>query len=126
MRRAGDWLVLVAGCAVAVSQFWHQMIGLGMVTLFLLGTLLVFLGTLSVIHPQLYVTEAVTVLTGIGLIALPWIFDFVDTPSAAWTSWIAGAIAVVVGAVNVGPALALYRKVVPPQAGTGQLRQAKP
>lgn len=114
-RRWADWLALIAGTAVSVSHAWHGLLGIGMAMLFLLGVLLVFLACLAVIHPELFVTEAATAVTGLFLIATPWVFGFADTASAAMTAWIAGAVAVVTGLVTLPGSIAMYRRVVPPQ-----------
>ncbi|MBB5999508.1 hypothetical protein HNR25_003259 [Streptomonospora salina] len=98
-----------------MSHIWHGLLGVGMAGLFLLGVLLVFLSCLAVIHPELFVVEAATVVTGLLLIAAPWLLGFSGTASAALTAWIAGAVAVVTGLATLPGSVALYRRIVPPQ-----------
>ncbi|QBI52612.1 SPW repeat domain-containing protein [Streptomonospora litoralis] len=117
--RWADWLALVVGTAVVVSYTWHGMLGLGMAALFLVGVLIVFLACLAIIHPELFVAEAAMVAAGLFLVGVPWMFAFTDTPAAAWTAWIGGAVAVVTGLVTLPGSTALYRRIVPPQPSGG-------
>ncbi|GAA4958737.1 SPW repeat protein [Streptomonospora halophila] len=114
-RRLADWAALVAGCVVVVSYAWHGMLGLAMATLFLVGILMVFLACLSVIHPELFVTEIALAVTGLFLITTPWLLSFTGNAPASWTAWVCGGIAVVVGVVTLPDATAMYRRIVPPQ-----------
>ncbi|MFD0775771.1 SPW repeat protein [Streptomonospora algeriensis] len=100
---------------MSVSYVWHGLLGIGMAVLFLLGVLLVFLACLAVIHPELFVTEAATAVTGLLLIASPWLAGFADIASAALTAWLAGTVAVVTGLVTLPSSVAMYRRIVPPQ-----------
>ncbi|MDT0302288.1 SPW repeat protein [Streptomonospora wellingtoniae] len=120
-RRLADWTALIAGCAVVVSYAWHGMLGVGMAALFLVGILTVFLACLSIIHPELFVTEIALAVTGLLLIATPWLLSFTGNAPASWTAWICGTIAVVVGAANLPDAMALYRRIVPPQPSSRRL-----
>ncbi|GAB3462839.1 hypothetical protein GCM10027570_49540 [Streptomonospora sediminis] len=113
--RWADWLALITGIAVVISHIWHQMLGFDMVVLFLTGVLITFLACLSIIHPELFVAEAVLVAAGLFLIATPWILGFDTSLAAALTSWIGGAITVLAGLANLPAATALYRRIVPPQ-----------
>jgi uncharacterized membrane protein HdeD (DUF308 family) len=42
-------------------------------------------------------TEWLTVLFGVLLFVAPWVLTYTDRVGASWTSWVVGAIAVVLG-----------------------------
>jgi VIT1/CCC1 family predicted Fe2+/Mn2+ transporter len=46
------------------------------------------------------VTEWLTVGFGVLLFAAPWVLTYTDRVGASWTSWVVGAIGVVLGVIT--------------------------
>ena len=55
----------------------------------------------SLAMPAVIATEWLTVLFGVLLFAAPWVLTYTDRTGASWTSWVVGAIAVVLGGFTV-------------------------
>jgi len=64
-------------------------------TLIALGVLLAVAALVSLALPGVVATEALTMLFGVLLFVAPWVLTYIDHAAASWTSWVVGAIAVV-------------------------------
>jgi SPW repeat len=51
--------------------------------------------------PGVVVTEWLTVLFGVALFVAPWVLTYTDRVGASWTSWVVGAVAVVLGGITM-------------------------
>jgi hypothetical protein len=97
--RPQDWGTLVAGLYAALTPIWVDTTGErgAFVALIVLGALLALAGLVALAMPGIVATEWLTVLFGVLLFVAPWVLTYTDRFGASWTSWIVGAIAVVLG-----------------------------
>jgi hypothetical protein len=97
--RLQDWGTLVAGLYAALTPIWVDTTGErgAFVALIALGALLALAGLVALAMPGIVATEWLTVLFGVLLFVAPWVLTYTDRFGASWTSWIVGAIAVVLG-----------------------------
>jgi uncharacterized membrane protein HdeD (DUF308 family) len=97
--RLQDWGTLLAGLYAALSPIWVSTTGErdGYWALIVLGALLVVTALFALAMPAVAVTEWFAVLFGVLLFVAPWVLTYTDRTGASWTSWVVGAIAVVLG-----------------------------
>ena len=102
--RLTDWGTLVAGLYAALSPIWISTTGErdARWALIVLGALLAVTALCSLALPGVVATEWLTVLFGVLLFVAPWVLTYTERTGASWTSWVVGAIAVVLGAITVG------------------------
>ena len=103
-----DWVAVVAGLYVALSTLWTAQAGASTSFMLVLGILLVAAGVWSLAMPGLVSMEWIHVVLGALLIISPFVGNYAMSTGAAWTSWIVGAIAVVVGLLAVQPAMRMH------------------
>ena len=53
-------------------------------------------------------------LFGVLLFAAPWVLTYTDRIGASWTSWVVGAIAVVLGGFSVQASNEAHRQAIQP------------
>jgi uncharacterized membrane protein HdeD (DUF308 family) len=97
--RLQDWGTLIAGAYAALSPIWVRTTGErdGYWALIALGVLLAVTAAFSLAMPAVVATEWLTVLFGALLFVAPWVLTYTDRVGASWTSWVVGAITVVLG-----------------------------
>jgi hypothetical protein len=66
-----------------------------------LGALLAIAALVSLAMPSLVATEWLAVLFGVLLFIAPWVLTYTDHTGASWTSWVVGAVAVVLAGSTV-------------------------
>ena len=79
--------------------------------LVVLGVLIAAAGLWSLAAPGSVASEYVHVVLGVLLFISPWVLTYSDLGGASWTSWIAGVLAVIVGATAVPAATTQHRSV---------------
>jgi uncharacterized membrane protein HdeD (DUF308 family) len=101
--RFQDWGTLLAGAYAALSPIWVSTTGErdGFWALVVLGALLAVTALFSLAMPGIVATEWLTVLFGVLLFVAPWVLTYTDRSAASWTSWVVGAIAVVLGGFSI-------------------------
>ena len=101
--RLTDWATLVAGLYAALSPIWISTTGErdARWALIVLGALLAVTALCSLALPGVVATEWLTVLFGVLLFVAPWVLTYTERTGASWTSWVVGAIAVVLGGFAV-------------------------
>jgi hypothetical protein len=96
-----DYVALVAGVVMALTPLWSfPGIG-GAWAMVVLGLLLAATSLWSLYDPGAMASEYTHVVLGVLMFITPWVFGFADVPVAAFTSWITGVIAIVVGLAAV-------------------------
>jgi SPW repeat len=97
--RLQDVATLIAGVYAALSPVWVSTTGErgALWALIGLGVLLAIAALISLAMPGIVATEWLTVLLGVLLFIAPWVLTYTDRVGASWTSWVVGAIAVVLG-----------------------------
>jgi SPW repeat len=114
--RLQDWGTLLAGLYAALSPIWVSTTGErdAFWALIVLGALLAVTALCSLALPGVVATEWLTVLFGVLLFVAPWVLSYTDRVGASWTSWVVGAIAVVLGAITVGTGNRRHPQVIQP------------
>jgi hypothetical protein len=114
--RLPDWGTLVAGLYAALSPIWVSTIGErdARWALIALGALLAATALFSLALPGVVATEWLTVLFGVLLFVAPWVLTYTDRTGASWTSWVVGAIAVVLGGFSVPALTRAHRRPILP------------
>ena len=94
---------LLAGLYAALSPIWVSTSGErdAFWALIVLGAALAVTALFSLALPGIVATEWLTVLFGVLLFAAPWVLTYTDRTGASWTSWVVGAIAVVLGGLTL-------------------------
>ena len=80
-----------------------------------LGVLLIASGLVNLAMPGLVATEYVQLGLGALLFIAPWIGGYVNATGfgPAWISWICGAVAVIVAALAIRPAMQTHDRAIP-------------
>jgi UPF0716 family protein affecting phage T7 exclusion len=99
-----DWVAAAAGVYVALSVLWTTQAGSSMPIMITLGVLLAVAAVWSLAMPGLVTMEWIHVVIGALLVISPWVGSYATQAGVAWTSWICGAVAIVVGALAIQPA----------------------
>lgn len=92
-----DWVAVAAGLYAAISTSWMTLAGASMPLMIVLGILLIVAGVWNLAMPHLTSMEGIQALIGALLFISPWVGAYAGQAGVAWTSWICGAIGVVVG-----------------------------
>lgn len=103
-----DWVAVAAGAFVALSTIWTAHMGASVPFMLVLGVLLVAAGIWSLAMPGLVAMEWIHVALGVLLIISPFVGNYVSSAGAAWTSWIMGVVALVVGLLALQPAMRMH------------------
>jgi hypothetical protein len=96
-----DWVALAAGAVTLLTPLWSDPGGGGRTAMLVLGIVLVLTALWSLYDPGAIASEYSHAVLGVLLFISPWVFSFTDTEVAAYTSWIAGVVAVAVGLLAV-------------------------
>ena len=112
--RLQDTATLIAGVYAALSPIWVSTTGeRGAVwALIALGVLLAVAALVSLAMPGVVATEWLTVLFGVLLFIAPWVLTYTDRVGASWTSWVVGAIAVVLGGSAVPASHRVHQQAI--------------
>jgi hypothetical protein len=57
-------------------------------------------------------TEALTMLFGVLLFVAPWVLTYTSHDAASWTSWVVGAIAVVLAGSAIPASNRVHRQAI--------------
>lgn len=90
-----DWLV---GVVVAVSPLFTVPSAPATAALVVLGVLLVASAVWSLVKPGSRISEWAHMLLGVLLVFAPVVLGYTGQPWATWTSWVAGVVAIGLGA----------------------------
>lgn len=95
-----DFVALIAGVYAALSPIWTTTTTKATWTMVVLGVLTAGLALVSLARPDMMSSEGALAVLGIAFILAPWVMGFsgTTTRALAWTSWIVGAVTLVVGA----------------------------
>ena len=80
----------------------------------MLGALLAVTALCSLALPGVVATEWLTVLFGVLLFVAPWVLTYTGRTGASWTSWVVGAVAVVLGGFSVPASNRYHRQPILP------------
>ena len=107
-----DWVAVAVGAYAALSVLWTTQAGSSTPILVTLGVLLVAAGVWSLAMPGLVTMEWIHVVIGILLVISPWFGGYATQIGVAWTSWVCGALAIVVGVWAIQPARQAHRSPI--------------
>jgi uncharacterized membrane protein HdeD (DUF308 family) len=112
--RLQDWATLIAGLFAALSPIWVSTTGErdGMWALIVLGVLLAVAALVSLAMPGVVATEWLTVLFGVLLFVAPWVLTYTERVGASWTSWVVGAIAILLGGSAIPASNRVHRQAI--------------
>ena len=100
-----DYVAVVAGLFAALSTIWTTQQASSRVMMIGVGVLLVLSGVWNLMSPGMPVAEWVQMILGALLFISPWIAGYTGHLGAAWTSWIAGGVSLVVAVLAVQPSM---------------------
>ncbi|OJY49654.1 MAG: hypothetical protein BGP03_18135 [Pseudonocardia sp. 73-21] len=106
-----DWAALVIGVLAALSPLVVATSAAAAWALVVLGVLIAAAALWSLAAPGSVASEYAHVVFGVLLFVSPWVFTYSDLSGAAWTSWVAGVLAVIVGGTAVPAASARHRSI---------------
>ncbi|GAA1848187.1 SPW repeat protein [Pseudonocardia ailaonensis] len=106
-----DWAAVVIGVLVALSPIVVTTDAAALSTLIVLGAVLAVTGLWSLAQPGSVASEYGHGVLGVLLFIAPWVLSYSDLNGAAWTSWIAGVLAVIVAASALPAAQTAHRGV---------------
>lgn len=104
-----DWIAVAAGLYAALATMWTTSAGASVAMMLVLGILLIIAGLWSLAAPGMVAMEWVVAVLGALLFISPWVGGYATQAGVAWTSWICGAIGVIVGLWALVPAMELHR-----------------
>ncbi|MEV4644055.1 SPW repeat protein [Saccharopolyspora sp. NPDC049357] len=104
-----DWAGVVLGAYLILGTMWTPTNGGAMSAMIVLGALLLIASVWSLAMPGSMTSEYSHMLLGVLLFISPWVLGYAELMGASWTSWIAGVLAVVVGAAALPEANAAHR-----------------
>lgn len=107
-----DWAAVAVGLYVALSVLWTTPAGSSMPIMITLGVLLAAAGVGSLAMPGLVTMEWIHIAIGALLVVSPWVGGYATQMGVAWTSWVCGVLAIVVGALAIQPARQAQQKPV--------------
>jgi len=106
-----DWAALVIGVLSALSPLVVATSSGAVWALVVLGVLVAVAALWSLASPGSVASEYAHIVFGVLLFISPWVLTYSDLAGASWTSWIAGVLAVIVGATAVPAATAQHRSL---------------
>jgi uncharacterized membrane protein HdeD (DUF308 family) len=107
--RPYDWAEVVLGVVAALSPLWMDTDNAAAWTVVVLGALVALDGLVSLAVPGLVYGEAVQIVLGVLLFLAPWVIGYTEFTGISWTSWVIGALAVIVGGTALPAAQAAHR-----------------
>jgi len=107
--RPHDWAEVVLGVVAVLSPLWMDTNNAAMWTMIILGALVALDGLASLAMPGMIYGEAVQIVLGVLMVISPWVMGYSELAGISWSSWIIGALTIVVGAVAFPVAQAAHR-----------------
>ncbi|ALG15573.1 SPW repeat protein [Kibdelosporangium phytohabitans] len=104
-----DWAEVVLGVVAVLSPLWLDTTNIVMWTMIVLGALIALDGLFSLAMPGVVYGEYVQVVLGVLLFISPWVMGFTDMTGAMWSSFVIGALTLVVGLAALPAATTAHR-----------------
>jgi hypothetical protein len=92
-----DWAAFLVGAYALLSPIWTDTTTKATWTVVILGAVTALVSLWSLAEPANVASEWVHAVMGVLLFVSPWVMGFSGTDGIAWTAWITGALAFVVG-----------------------------
>jgi SPW repeat-containing protein len=110
--RPYDWAEVVLGVVALLSFLWMDTSDAAMWTMIVLGALVAIDGLASLAMPGMIYGEGIQVVLGVLMFISPWVIGYTEFTGISWSSWIIGALTVIVGAVALPVAQQAHRSGV--------------
>jgi uncharacterized membrane protein HdeD (DUF308 family) len=107
--RPYDWVEVVLGVVALLSFLWTDTSDAAMWTMIILGALVALDGLASLAVPGQVYSEGIQIVLGVLMFISPWVMGYTEFGGISWSSWIIGALTVVVGAAALPAAQAAHR-----------------
>jgi hypothetical protein len=107
-----DWVAVVIGLFAALSTIWMTPAGASVALMVTFGILLIASGLWNLARPGTVAMEWAQGVLGALLFLSPWIGGYASQAGVAWTSWIGGALALIVAMLAVQPSSRLHHQAV--------------
>jgi hypothetical protein len=107
--RPYDWAEVVLGVVAVLSPLWMDTNNAAMWTMIILGALVALDGLASLAMPGMVYGEAVQIVLGVLMFISPWVLGYTEFSGISWTSWIAGALIIIVGGAGLQVAQSAHR-----------------
>ena len=104
-NRWQDYVATAAGLFAVLSTIWTSHQGSSLVMMIGCGVLLMVAGIWNLLSPGTPVGEWVLIVLGALLFISPWLASYSSHMGASWSSWIAGAVALVAGVLALQPSM---------------------
>jgi uncharacterized membrane protein HdeD (DUF308 family) len=110
--RPYDWAEVVLGVVALLSFLWTDTNDAAVWTMVVLGALVAIDGLASLAVPGMVYGEYVQIVLGVLMFVSPWVMGYTELDGISWSSWIIGALTVIVGAAALPAAQAAHRSGV--------------
>jgi uncharacterized membrane protein HdeD (DUF308 family) len=107
--RPHDWAEVVLGVVALLSPIWTDTNNAAMWAMIVLGALVALDGLASLAMPGMVYGEGIQIVLGVLMFISPWVMDYTSFNAISWSSWIIGALTVIVGAAALPVAQAAHR-----------------
>ncbi|HEY7591785.1 MAG TPA: SPW repeat protein [Actinophytocola sp.] len=107
--RPHDWAEVVLGVVALLSPIWMDTDNAAMWTMIVLGALVALDGLASLAVPGQVYSEGIQIVLGVLMFISPWVMGYTNFTGISWSSWIIGALAVIVGAAALPLAQAAHK-----------------
>ncbi len=107
--RPHDWAEVVLGVVALLSPLWMDTDNAAMWTMIVLGALVALDGLAALAVPGQVYSEGIQIVLGVLMFISPWVMSYTGFSGISWSSWIIGALTVVVGAAALPVAQAAHR-----------------
>jgi len=104
-----DWVAVAAGLYAALATMWTTAHGGSIALMIIFGVLLILAGLWSLFMPGLAAAQWTVAVIGALLFISPWIGAYATQAGPAWTSWICGAVGIIVGLWALQPTMRTHR-----------------
>jgi hypothetical protein len=107
--RPHDWAEVVLGVVALLSPIWTDTNNAAMWAMIVLGALVALDGLASLAMPGMVYGEGIQIVLGVLMFISPWVMGYTEFGAISWSSWIIGALTVIVGAAALPVAQAAHR-----------------
>ncbi len=105
-----DWVVVAAGLFALVAPLWARTENRATWTMVVLGALLAISGVWSLAMPGAVGAEWTHVALGVLMGISPFVMGFTHLTALAWTGWVTGVLAIVMGVLALPESRTVHRQ----------------
>ena len=109
-----DWVAVAAGLYGALATLWTTQTAGSTSLMIIFGVLLIVAGLWNLSAPGQPMVEWAQAILAALLFVSPWLAAYAGTMDAAWSSWIAGGVGVIVTATVIQPTTSAHHRRIRP------------